>query len=347
MWLGVFLSKGQSDDLHVQQTLVCKGKENKCWERTGTEKRCLARQQGTVWKATYSAAEGHGQTIRPCMAARHTHSFAVSHNTRKRKWESLGPRPRGPRGSGRRAQHEKLKDSWKTTAHGTLPQKESQNNFVFKFLSKSARMIPSVVVCNTWCSGWTHEQRVRRQTHLCDRSVRLHLYWDHGQGAQGAKYKEAQRIRRRWWATKSRRRLSPDSDVISDLSCIYRGGLISTLFPCSHMSRCEVGPGGKIVALSRPGRWALESYASANPDEGPTSHDHWGEHKHHLFYIKSVRLNKEGNNLQLSRCHFSQIWPPGTVIALKLLWNGAEAEGRYTLQGNSWICTWPFDSQSH
>lgn len=76
-------------------------------------------------------------------------------------------------------------------------------------------------------------------------------------------------------------------------SCIYRGGLISTLFPCSHMSRCEAGPGGKRVALSRPGRWALESCASASPDEGPTSHGHWDEHKHHLFYIKSVRLNKE------------------------------------------------------
>ncbi len=25
-------------------------------------------------------------------------------------------------------------------------------------------------------------------------------------------------------------------------SCIYRGGLSSTLFPCSHTSRCEAGP---------------------------------------------------------------------------------------------------------
>lgn len=35
---------------------------------------------------------------------------------------------------------------------------------------------------------------------------------------------------------------------------IYRRGLISTLFPCSHMSRCGAGPGSKRVALSRPGR---------------------------------------------------------------------------------------------
>lgn len=37
------LSKAQSDDLRVKQTLVCKGKENKCWERTGTEYKMLGR----------------------------------------------------------------------------------------------------------------------------------------------------------------------------------------------------------------------------------------------------------------------------------------------------------------
>lgn len=142
-------------------------------------------------------------------------------------------------------------------------------------------------------SRQTYEQRAIYQTQFNDRSVLVYLYWDHGQGAQSAKYKELQRIRRRRWAAKSRRRLSPDSDVIPDLSCIYRGGLISTLFPCSHTSRCVAGPGGKRVALSQPGRWALESCASANPEEGPTSHGHWEKHKHHLFYIKSVRLNKE------------------------------------------------------
>lgn len=125
---------------------------------------------------------------------------------------------------------------------------------------------------------------------------------------------ELQRIRRRQQAAKSRRRPSPDSDVISDLSCIYRGGLISTLFPCSHTGRCEAGPGGKRVALSRPGRWAPESCASANPEEGPTSHGHWEKHRHHLFYIKSVRLNKEANNLQLSGSRFSQIWSSAFLI---------------------------------
>lgn len=139
----------------------------------------------------------------------------------------------------------------------------------------------------------TYEQWAIYQTQFYDRSVLMYLYWDHGQGAQSAKYRELQRIRRRRWAAKAWRRPSLDSDVITDLSCIYRGGLISTLFPCSHMSRCEAGPGGKRVALSWPGRWALESCASASPKEGPTSHGHWEKHKHHLFYIKSVRLNAE------------------------------------------------------
>lgn len=82
------------------------------------------------------------------------------------------------------------------------------------------------------------------------------------------------------------------------------------------MSRCEAGPGGKRVALSQPGWWALESCASANPEEGSTSHSHWEKHKHHLFYIKSVRLNKEANNLQHLRWHFSQIWPSLPLIML-------------------------------
>lgn len=51
-------------------------------------------------------------------------------------------------------------------------------------------------------------------------------------------------------------------------------GLISTLFPCSHTGRCEAGPGGKRVALSRPERRALQSCASASPGEGPTSRGH-------------------------------------------------------------------------
>lgn len=200
-----------------------------------------------------------------------THSFAVSHNTRKRKWESLGPRPGGLRGSGRRAQHEKWikkKKSWETTVHGKLHQRESQNKFVFKFSYESAKTIlPFVAACNTQQHRrQAHEQWAIHQTQFYDRSVPVYLYWDHGQGAESAKYKELQRIRRRRWAAKSRRRLSPDSDVIADLSCIYRGGLISTLFPCSHMSRCVAGPGGKRVALSRPGRWGLESCASANPE---------------------------------------------------------------------------------
>lgn len=75
----------------------------------------------------------------------------------------------------------------------------------------------------------------QNQTQLHDRSEPLHLfYWDHGEGTQSAKYEELQRIRRRWWATKSRRRLSPASDVITDLWCIYRRGLISTLFFHAH-----------------------------------------------------------------------------------------------------------------
>lgn len=95
------------------------------------------------------------------------------------------------------------------------------------------------------------------------------------------------------------------------------------------MSRCEEGCGGKRVALSQPGRWALESCASANPDEVPTSHDHWGQHRHHLFYIKSHRLNKEANNLQLSRWSFSQIWPSATLIMLvKTVFKLSRGSGR-------------------
>lgn len=142
------------------------------------------------------------------------------------------------------------------TVHSKLHQKESQNTFVFKFLYKSAKMIPFVAACNTWHCRQAHERWAIHQTRFCDRSVLVYLYWDHGRGARSAKYKELQRIRRLRWAAKARWRLSLDSDVMTDLSCIYRGGLISTLFPCSHMSRCEAGPGGKRVALSRPGRWA-------------------------------------------------------------------------------------------
>lgn len=103
------------------------------------------------------------------------------------------------------------------------------------FLCESARIIPlCVAACNTRYSRQTHEQWAIHQTQSCDRSVLLYLYWDHGQGAESAKYKELQRIRRRRRAAKSRRRPSPDSDVIADLSCIYRGGLISTLFFRAH-----------------------------------------------------------------------------------------------------------------
>lgn len=111
--------------------------------------RWLARQQGADWKATYRTVEVHGQKIRPCMADGRAHSFAVSHNTRKRKWESFGPRPRGLRGNGRRAQHEEWKISWKTTVHSKLHQKESLNKFVFKFLYESAKIIPFVAACST------------------------------------------------------------------------------------------------------------------------------------------------------------------------------------------------------
>lgn len=87
-----------------------------------------------------------------------------------------------------------------------------------------------------------------------------------------------------------------------------------SFFPCSHLSRCEAGPGGKRVALSLPGRWALKSCASASPEEKPTSHSKWEKQTYHLSYIKSVRLNREANNLQHSRCCFRQIWPLVTLI---------------------------------
>lgn len=51
-------------------------------------------------------------------------------------------------------------------------------------------------------------------------------------------------------------------------------GLISTLFPRSHTGRCEAGPGGKRVALSRHEQRVLQLCASASPGEGPTSCGH-------------------------------------------------------------------------
>lgn len=46
--------------------------------------------------------------------------------------------------------NDKKKNSWKTTVHSKLHQKESKNKFVFKFLHESAKMIPFVAACNTW-----------------------------------------------------------------------------------------------------------------------------------------------------------------------------------------------------
>lgn len=183
--------------------------------------------------------------------------------------------------------------------------KQNKESLFSNFLCKSAKIIPFVAACNKWNSRKTYEQRAN--THFYFRSVALCLYWDHGQGALSAKYKEPQRIGHRRWAAKSRTGQSLDSDVIADLSCIYGGGLISTLFPSSHTSRCNAGRGGKRVALFWPGWWALESCASASPEEGSTSHSHWERHKDHLFYIKSVRLNTEVNNPRCLRRRFSQI----------------------------------------
>lgn len=211
-------------------------KINAAWELEQSI-RCLARQQGADWEATYSVVEG--QTIRPCMADGHTHSFAVSHNTRKRKWESFAPRPGGPRGNGRRAQHEERK---KLQFIVNYIKRNPRISLFSSFCASQQKIIPFVAACNTCYSRQTHGQQAEHQTQFYDRSAWTYLYWDHGQGAQSAKYKEPRRIRRRRQAAESRRRPSLDSDVIADLWCIYRGGMISTLFPCSHMSRCEAEP---------------------------------------------------------------------------------------------------------
>lgn len=143
-------------------------------------------------------------------------------------------------------EHSMKNEKWKkkerkTTVHSKLHQKESQNKFVFKFLYESAKVIPFVDACKTWRGGQTYERWAIHQTQFSDRSLLVYLYWDHGPGARSAKYNELRRIRRRRCAARAWRRLSPDSDVTADLSCIYRGGLISTLFPCSHTGRCEAG----------------------------------------------------------------------------------------------------------
>lgn len=104
--------------------------------------------------------------------------------------------------------------------------------------------------------------------------------------------------------------------MITDLSCIYRGGSTFTHFPCSHSNRCEAGPGGKRVALFGPGQSVLESCASACAEEEPTSHSHWERHKTDLFYITAVRINTVVRSLQCSRSTVSRIWASVTLITI-------------------------------
>lgn len=94
------------EGLHVEQTLVCKGKENKCWVRIGINYKTHAWQDNKEQSAVLNAVAYHAQTIRPWMADGLRHAFAVSHNSR-RKWETLGLRPSRPRGRGKRKQHKK------------------------------------------------------------------------------------------------------------------------------------------------------------------------------------------------------------------------------------------------
>lgn len=144
-----------------------------------------------------------------------THTLSQSVITQKGGSQRSSGKCRAPKGNGRGERPQFMVNYIKS---------KPPNKFVFKFyLCKSARRVPELPA--------THGTLVRLMnsgrhavTRFCDRSVLMYLYWDHGQGAQSAKFGELRPIRRRRWAAKARRRPSPDSDVIADLWCIYRRG---------------------------------------------------------------------------------------------------------------------------
>lgn len=170
-------------------------------------------------------AESYGHIIRPCMADRHPQSPAISHNTRKRKWQGLGPGPAELRVSGR-----KLLETLKLIIHNL---KWSDKTCLFSSCCASQQLLfsggrPHMCSGHDSC-GWSTKSNPVT-------AVYRWLYiWDDGQGAASAKYKKVEQIRCSRWASPSRRRLPLDSDVTTDLWCIYRAGLISTtFFPLAH-----------------------------------------------------------------------------------------------------------------
>lgn len=149
------------------------------------------------------------------MADGRAHSFAVSHNTKRRKSEKVLANAERPR---------VVEEERGLQFMVNYIKSKPRNKFVFKFyLCKSARRVPQLPAAHGTLVRLMSSGR-HAVTQFCDRSVRMYLYWDHGQGAQSAKFRELRPIRRRRWAAKARRGPSLDSDVIADLWCIYRRG---------------------------------------------------------------------------------------------------------------------------
>lgn len=180
-------------------------------------------------------------------------------------------------------------------------------------------MIPLVAAGKRIGTVDAHEQWQIYQTQVCGRSVLYCIYiWDHGRGGRECKTERGTTNQ----ALTTGRTIAQEGQLWTLTSSLTFRVFTEEVwfplfFPCSHTSRCEEGSGGKRVALSPDLDGEHWSHVLLPiPAKGPQASAIEAKHRHHLFYIKSVRLNKEANNLQLTRCILAQNWRLATLVVL-------------------------------